>query len=72
MAVALHELGHGAALDAHAGADEGHLVGQVQQAAGPEPLAHVQLGRGLQQEDPLCLAPVNQVIHLGGPPGQCG
>ena len=28
MPVALHELGHRAALDADAGADEGHLVGQ--------------------------------------------
>ena len=27
VAVAFHEPGHGAALDAHAGTDEGHLIG---------------------------------------------
>ena len=63
MTVALHEPGHGAALDAHAGTDEGHLVGQVQQPPGPEPLPHLQLGRGLEQEDPLGPSLPDHFVH---------
>ena len=42
--VPLHEPGHGAALDADAGPDEGHLVGQVQERTGTEALPHLELG----------------------------
>ena len=70
--VPLDELGDGAALDAHAGADEGHLVGQVQQAAGAEPLGHLELGGGLEQEDTLGFALVDHVVDVGVLPGLCG
>ena len=65
MAVAFHEPGHGAALDADAGTDEGHLVGQVQETPGPEPLPHLQLGRGLEQEDPLGASLADHFVHRG-------
>ena len=63
--VPLHELGDCAALDSHAGPDEGHLVGQVQQIAGAEPLGHLQLGRGLEQKDSLGPALVDHVVDVG-------
>ena len=63
--VPLHELGDGAALDSHAGADEGHLIGQVQQIAGAEPLGHLQLGGGLEQKNSLGPALVDHVIDVG-------
>ena len=65
VAVALDEVGHRAALGADAGADEGDLVGQVQQVARAQALAHLELGRRLQQEDALAAARVDQVIDLG-------
>ncbi len=64
VAVALHELGDGAALHSDARADEGNLVGQIQQVAGVEPLAHLELGWRLEQEDSLGLSLVNQVVDF--------
>ena len=55
--VPLHELGDGAALDSYAWPDEGHLVGQVQEASRPEALGHLELGRRLEKEDALGAAP---------------
>ena len=72
-AVPLHKLGDGAALDADAGTDEGHLIGQVQEGAGPEALPHFELGGGLEQEDTLGVALVDHVVHtrvLGVDPAQ--
>ena len=63
MAVPLDELGHGAALHAHAGPDQGHLVRQVQQAPGTQPLPHLELRRRLEQEDALGAARVDHVVH---------
>ena len=65
MAVALHELGHGAALDADAGTDEGHLVRQVQETPGPEALAHLELGRRLEQKDSLGPSLADHFVHGG-------
>ena len=65
VAVALDEVGHRTALGADAGADEGDLVGQVQQVARPQALAHLELRRRLQQEDALAAARVDQVVNLG-------
>ena len=65
MAVPFHELGHRAPLDADAGADEGHLVSQVEEGAGPEPLSHLQLGRRLEQEDSLRPPGIDHVEHAG-------
>ena len=63
--VALHELRHRAALDADAGPDERHLVGQVQQGARLQALPHLELGGRLEQEDPLGAALVDHVVHPG-------
>ena len=38
------ELGDGAALHVHAGPDEGHLVGQILQAAGAQAPGDLELG----------------------------
>ena len=51
--VAGDELGDGAALHAHAGPDESHLVGQVLQAAGAQAPGDLELGGRLQEEDAL-------------------
>ena len=45
--------------------DKSYLVGQVQEASRPEALGHLELGRGLEQEDALGAALVDHVVHLG-------
>ena len=62
--VAGDELGDGAALHAHAGADEGHLVGQVLEGAGAQAPGDLELGGRLQEEDALGPAFIDQVVDL--------
>ena len=63
--MAFDELGDGAALHAHPGPDQGHLVGQLLEGAGAQPPGDLELGGRLQEEDPLGPAFVDQVVDVG-------
>ena len=67
--IPLHELGHCAALDTDAGTNEGDLVGKVQESARLKTLPHLELGRRLEQEDPLGPARIDHFVHSRGPRG---
>ncbi len=65
MPVSFHELRNRAPLHADPGADQGNLVGEIEQIARAQTLPHLQLRRRLQQKYPLRQARVDHVVHLG-------